>query len=42
MIDTDACDKTFISNRSNCECKCDKSCDVVEYSDYENCICRKN
>ena len=23
-------------NPSNCECKCDKSCDVSEYLDYEN------
>ena len=26
---------------SNCECECDKSCDVGEYLDYENCKCRK-
>ena len=26
---------------SNCECECDKSCDVGEFLDYENCICRK-
>ena len=25
----------------NCECECDKSCDVGEYLDYENCKCRK-
>ena len=23
------------------ECKCDKSCDVGEYLDYENCKCRQ-
>ena len=23
------------------ECECDKSCDVGEYLDYENCNCRK-
>ena len=28
--------KGFIWNPSNCECECDKSCDVGEYSDYEN------
>ena len=28
-------------NLSNCECECDKSCDVGEYLDYENCKCRK-
>ena len=26
---------------SNCECECDKSCDVGEYLDCENCKCRK-
>ena len=28
-------------NPSNCEYECDKSCDVGEYLDYENCKCRK-
>ena len=31
--------KEFIWNPSNC--KCDKSCDVGGYLDYENCKCRK-
>ena len=35
------CDKGFISNLSNCGCECDKSCDIGEYLDYENCKCRK-
>ena len=35
------CDKGFIWNPSNCECKCDKACDVSEYLDYENCKYRK-
>ena len=34
-------DKEFIWNPSNCECECDKACDVSEYLDYENCKCRK-
>ena len=34
-------DKGFIWNSSNYECKCDKSCDIGEYLDYENCSCRK-
>ena len=34
-------DKKFIWNPSNCQCECDKSCDVGEYLDYENCKCRK-
>ena len=29
--------KGFIWNPSNYECECDKSCDVGEYMDYENC-----
>ena len=28
-------------NPSNCECECDKSCDIGEYLDYSNCKCRK-
>ena len=35
------CDKGFIWNPSNCECECDKSCDIEEYLDYKNCKCRK-
>ena len=35
------CHKGFIWNPSNCECECDKTCDVGEYLDYENCKCRK-
>ena len=35
------CDKALIWNPSNCECDCNKLCDVGEYLDYENCKCRK-
>ena len=35
------CDKEFNWNPSNCECECDKSCDIGEYLDYKNCKCRK-
>ena len=31
----------LIWNLSNSKCKCDRSCDVREYLDYENCKCRK-
>ena len=31
----------MIWNPSNYECECDKSCDVGEYLNYENCKCRK-
>ena len=41
LIDKGVCDKGFIWNPSNCECKWDKYCDVSEYLDYENCKCRK-
>ena len=34
-------DKGFIWSPSNCECECDKACDVSEYLGYENCKCRK-
>ena len=41
LIDKGICDRGFIWNLSNCECECDKSCDVGEYLDYSNCKCRK-
>ena len=31
LINNGRCDKGFILNPSNCECECDKSCDVGEY-----------
>ena len=41
LIDKSVCDEGFIWNPSNCECKYDKTCNVGEYLDYENCKCRK-
>ena len=41
LIDKGACDKGYIWNPSNCDCEGDKSCNVGEYLDYENCKCRK-
>ena len=41
LIDKRVCDKGFIWNPSNCECECDKTCDIGEYLDYKNCKCRK-
>ena len=35
------CDKGYAWNPSNFECECDRSCDVGEYLDYENCKYRK-
>ena len=33
FIDNETCDIGFIWNLSNCECECDKACDVREYLD---------
>ena len=33
--------KDLFGFSSNCECECDKRCDIGEYIDYENCKCRK-
>ena len=41
LIEKGICDKGFIWNPSNCECECDKWCDVGEYLEYKNCKCRK-
>ena len=41
MIGKGRCHKGFIWNPSNRECECDKSCDIGQYLDYENCKCRK-
>ena len=41
LKEKERCDKGFIWNPSNCNCECDKSCDVGEYLDYENCKCRR-
>ena len=41
MTDKGLCERGVIWNPSNYECECDKSCDVGEYLDYENCKCRK-
>ena len=40
MINKGTCYAGFIWNRSNCECECNKSCDVGEYLNYKNCKCR--
>ena len=40
MIDKGIRDKGFIWNPSRSECQCDK-CDVAEYFDFQNWICRK-
>ena len=35
------CDKGYAWNPSNCECECDKSCDVGELLCYGNCAFKK-
>ena len=35
------CDKGYMWNPSICECECDKFCDIGQYLDYKNCVCRK-
>ena len=42
LIDKGICDKEFILNPSNCECECDKNCDIGEYLDYEIVNAKKN
>ena len=41
LFDKGECYKGFIWNPSNCECDCDKTGEIGEYLDYENCKCRK-
>ena len=41
LIDKGVCDKEYIWNPGNCECECDKSCDIGEYLDHKNCTCQK-
>ena len=41
LIDQGVSDKGYAWNPSNSECECDKSCDVGEYLDYQNCNCRE-
>ena len=41
LIDKGVCDKEYVWNPSNCECECDKSCNIDEYLDYSSCKCRK-
>ena len=41
LIDKGVCDKGYVWNPCNCECKCDKFCNIGEYLDDSNCKCRK-
>ena len=36
------CDKGFIWNPTNCLSGCNKPCNIGEYLDYKNCVCRNS
>ena len=42
LINKMVCDKGYIWNPSNCACECDKLCDIGQYLNYKNCVCRKS
>ena len=42
LINQMVCDKGYIWNPGNCACECDKSCDIGQYLDYKNCVCRNS
>ena len=42
LINKLTCDKGYIWNLSTCACECNKFCDVGQYLDYKNCVCRKS
>ena len=42
LINKIVCDKGYIWNPSYCTCECDKLCDIGQYLDYTNCVCRKS
>ena len=35
------CDQGYMWNPSTCACECDKYCEIRQYLDYKNCVCRK-
>ena len=37
LLDKGICDERFNWNPINCECGCNKSCEIREYLDYKNC-----
>ena len=41
LVSNLACDKGYMWNLSTCACECDKFCDIGQYLDYKNCVCRK-
>ena len=41
LINKLVCGKGYMWNLGTCSCECDKYCDVGQYLDYKNCVCRK-
>ena len=41
LISKLVCDKGYMWNLSTCACECDKYCEIGQYLDYKNCVCRK-
>ena len=41
LISKLTCDKGYMWNPSTCSCECDKYCEIGQYLDYKNCVCRK-
>ena len=42
LINKMVCDKGYIWNPSNFACECHRLCDIGQYLDYQNCVCRKS
>ena len=42
LINKLVCDKGYLWNPSTYSCECDKLCDIGQYLDYKNCVCRKS
>ena len=42
LINKLVCDKGYIWNPSTCSFECDRLCDVGQYLDYKNCVCRRS
>ena len=40
--DVNVKNQEFVWNLSNCEWECNKSCDIGEYLDYQNCKCKSS
>ena len=41
LVEKLICDKGYMWNPSTCMCECDKYCELGQYLDYKNCVCRK-